>query len=67
MGPRAGLENLAPTTGIRSPDRPTRSESQYRLSYAGPRSFWMIVNLKKSAWRGVDMAEFNCTVPAYVP
>jgi len=28
-------ENLAPT-GIRSPDRPTRSESLYRLSYAGP-------------------------------
>jgi hypothetical protein len=29
-------ENLAPT-GIRSPDRPTRSESIYRLSYPGPR------------------------------
>jgi hypothetical protein len=27
-------ENL--TTGIRSPDRPARSESLYRLSYAGP-------------------------------
>ena len=35
MGPRAGLEgcgNHAPT-GIRSPDRPVRSESLYRLSY----------------------------------
>ena len=30
-----GAENLAPT-GIRSPDRPARSESQYRLSYPGP-------------------------------
>ena len=29
-----GAENLA-TTGIRSPDRPTRSESLYRLSYPG--------------------------------
>ena len=29
-----GAENLAPT-GIRSPDRPTRSESLYRLSYPG--------------------------------
>jgi hypothetical protein len=29
-------ENLAPT-GIRSPDRPARSESLYRLSYPGPR------------------------------
>jgi len=30
-----GVENLAPT-GIRSPDRPTRSESLCRLSYPGP-------------------------------
>jgi hypothetical protein len=30
-----GAENLAPT-GIRSPDRPTLSESLYRLSYPGP-------------------------------
>jgi hypothetical protein len=28
-------ENLAPT-GIRSPDRPARSESLYRLTYPGP-------------------------------
>ena len=31
-----GAENLAPPTGIRSPDRPARSESLYRLSYPGP-------------------------------
>jgi hypothetical protein len=31
-----GAENLAPT-GIRSPDRPARSESLYRLRYPGPR------------------------------
>ena len=31
-----GAENLAPT-GIRSPDRPARSQSLYRLSYRGPR------------------------------
>ena len=30
-----GAENLAPT-GIRFPDRPALSESQYRLSYPGP-------------------------------
>ena len=30
-----GTENLAPT-GIRSPNRPVRSESEYRLSYPGP-------------------------------
>ena len=32
---RTGAENLAPT-GIRSLDRPARSESLYRLSYRGP-------------------------------
>jgi hypothetical protein len=40
VGPRpvwTGAENLAPT-GIRSPDRPARSESLYRLSYPGPPS-----------------------------
>ena len=37
VGPRDGLDgcgNLAPT-GIRSPDRPARSEVLYRLSYPG--------------------------------
>jgi hypothetical protein len=36
------VENLAPT-GIRSPDRPARSESQYRLSYPGPLTLMTIV------------------------
>jgi len=31
-------ENLAPT-GIRSPDRPARSQSLYRLRYAAPKPF----------------------------
>ena len=31
-----GADNLNPT-GIRSPDRPARSESLYRLSHPGPR------------------------------
>ena len=33
-----GAENFA-STGIRSPDRPARSELLYRLSYPGPLSF----------------------------
>jgi hypothetical protein len=33
-GVRKGAESLAPT-GIRSPDRPVRSESLHRLSYLG--------------------------------
>jgi hypothetical protein len=39
-GPKAGLEvceDLTPTE-IRSPDRPARSQSLYRLSYPGPAS-----------------------------
>ena len=40
VSPRAGLDGCGksrPPTGIRSPDRPARSESLYRLSYRGPR------------------------------
>ena len=33
-----GAENLSPT-GIRSPDRPARSESLYGLSYPGPQLY----------------------------
>jgi hypothetical protein len=47
VGPRAGLENakkLAPT-GIRSPDRPARSESLYRRSYPGPHT-GMVATIK---------------------
>jgi hypothetical protein len=36
-------KNLAPT-GIRSPDRPARSQSLYRLSYPGP---WLITYFSK--------------------
>ena len=39
VGPRAGLDRCGksgPPTGIRSPDRPARSQSLYRLSYRGP-------------------------------
>jgi hypothetical protein len=42
MGPMVvlgGCVKVWPPTGIRSPDRPARSESLYRLSYPGPLSF----------------------------
>ena len=42
-----GAETLAPI-GIRSPDRPARSESLYRLCYPGPHT--NIFTLRKSAW-----------------
>ena len=46
-----GAENLAPT-GIRSPDRPARSESLYRLSYLGPYDTYFIY-LNTFFWEGV--------------
>ena len=38
VGPRAGLDKCGKpaSTGIRSPGRPVRRESLYRLSYSGP-------------------------------
>jgi hypothetical protein len=36
QGRSGRLQKISPPTGIRSPDRPTRSESLYRLSHAGP-------------------------------
>jgi hypothetical protein len=44
VGSRADLdvcEKSRPPTGIRSPDRPARSQSLYRLSYPGP--FYMLI------------------------
>jgi hypothetical protein len=41
VGPRAGLDSCGKSrpTGIRSPDRPARSESLYRLSYLCPYTY----------------------------
>jgi hypothetical protein len=48
VGPRDGLDRCGKSrpTGIRSPDRPARSQSLYRLSY--PAHFsnkWLVNNL----------------------
>jgi hypothetical protein len=46
MGPRARLDRCRKTrpTGIRSPDRPARSESLYRLRYRGSYQFHIRVS-----------------------
>jgi hypothetical protein len=36
QGRSGRLRKISPPTGIRSPDRPARSDSLYRLSYRGP-------------------------------
>ena len=48
MGRRAVLDvcgKLSPPTGIRSPDRPARRESLYRLRRSGPHVTTMFVNI----------------------
>jgi hypothetical protein len=41
-----GAENLAPT-GIRSPDRPARSQSLYRLRYSAPKDNVLGENIER--------------------
>jgi len=57
-GQSGRAENLAPT-GIRSPDRPARSQSLYRLSYPSPRCFQCRVQL----W--VQLYLYQPFVPAW--
>ena len=51
-----GAENLAPT-GIRSPDRPARSQSLYRLSYPGPKlvagTVFISCSMTDVFWKGI--------------
>jgi hypothetical protein len=68
-----GAENLAPTE-IRSPDRPARSQSLYRLRYPAPRVFLKItlnrecfttVTRMKYCWSQKllkELREYNDTV-----
>jgi len=47
--PRAGLDGCGKCrlSAIRSPDRPARSESLYRLSYPGPQPWILAITIKK--------------------
>jgi hypothetical protein len=74
LGPRAGLDGCGksrPPTGIRSPDRPARSESLYRLSYLGPLWYWGLLRkfVKKIKIRlklENQIGHLTCR-PQYVP
>ena len=52
VGPRAGLDRCGksrpPQTGIRSPDRPARSQSLYRLSY--PAHSYVERHIQNTLW-----------------
>ena len=57
VDPRAGLDRCGksrPPTGIRSPDRPGRSESLYRLSYSGPQTVTVLWKMSALENRMVD-------------
>jgi hypothetical protein len=64
VGPRTGVDGYGKSrsTGIRSPDRPARSQSLYRLSYPGPQ-YWLLndhftVNITESPkYRGEGRRE----------
>jgi hypothetical protein len=51
VGPRAVLDvrEKSRPTGIRSPDRPARSQSLYRQSYSGPKPYYTDVELNGTA------------------
>ena len=55
-----GAENLAPT-GIRSPDRPARSQSLYRLRYPAR----LISRLQNIPWDGLSSATKSQSGPHY--
>jgi hypothetical protein len=64
MGPRASLDrcgNLAPPTGIRSPDRPAHSELLYRLSYSGPRLARLVAMENVLVWHEATNGTFGNT------
>ena len=55
-----GAENLA-STGIRSQDRPARSESLYRLSYRGPQNRYTRFQVFAAVQLRLSVAD--CRVP----
>ena len=59
-----GAENLAPT-GIRSPDRPARSESLHRLSYSGPLLCYVVYNIRTKC-ADYDIITSKSNTPMYV-
>jgi len=60
-----GAENLAPT-GIRSPDRPARSESLYRLSYTGHTPHILLKNKEELLYFYINNdSTLSCTKRGY--
>ena len=62
LGRPGRVRNISPPTGIRSPDRPARSETVYWLSYCGPES----CRIKKlNYWTLLVLVEFDVQVTVH--
>jgi hypothetical protein len=64
VGPRVGLDGCGksppPPNGIRSPDRPARSESLYRLIHRGPRcGVESVIGVCRIMFVGCTAAKFH--------
>jgi hypothetical protein len=57
-------KNLAPA-GVRSPDRPARSQSLHRLSYLGPYAYIYIYQFQENvlAWKLLTVIRLNYCLP----
>jgi hypothetical protein len=62
LGGYQGLSGTSRPTGIRSPDRPARSESLYRLSYPGPLDY-AVLNLNNCAHVHINVYYFVISLP----
>ena len=65
MSPRGRsgrVRKISPSTGIRSPDRPSRSESLYRLSYPGPQKTNNMEIYTYLIWDGLDLVGIEAGV-----
>ena len=53
QGRSGRVRKISPTTGIRSPDHPVRSESLYRLSHPGPHKKCVHILIQKPKREGI--------------
>ena len=54
QGRSGRVRKISPPTGIRSPDRPARSASLYRLSYRGPPNLLQFHDNYHLNWSGIE-------------
>jgi hypothetical protein len=54
QGRSGRVQKISPPTGIRSPDRPARSDSLYRLSYSGRLDIILVINGGEWLWNATS-------------